>query len=117
MYCKIFTFAGLYGVAYIATYVGFATLMPPQTIVCDGMIHSHFSGSPSTRVFQNVHAEDILYCMRTPCMLPCRIFKWLSTLVICCPAPAVLAQVGASAPQASAPPGEPKDPETQKNFA
>jgi hypothetical protein len=113
VYCKSLTFIGVFGVAWIATYVGFLTCIPSDAIVCDGTFRGNYNGQ-TARVFDDVKAQDVLFWMRTPCCFPCRIIRWMKTLVICCPSPALsnLANAETQIPQASAPPqvGEPKNP-------
>lgn len=109
VWCKALTFIGVYGVAYLATYVGILTCIPPDAIVCNGLVQGN--RGEWIRVFPDILKEHVLYAMRTPFCLPCRFYNWLRTLIICCPSPEVmLVRQPPQTTSPSAPSGEPKNP-------
>jgi hypothetical protein len=106
VWCKSLTFVGVFLVSWVATYVGFSTCIPRETIVCDGIWRGNYNNQ-SIRVFDDILAQDVLYWMACPCCFPCRIFEWLRSRILCCPSKETLTVVTVIP---SAPPGEPKNP-------
>lgn len=107
VWCKSLTFAGVALFAWVATYSTMLFTVPIDEVLFSGLFYLR-NGRDTVRLFPEVQNGHVLYWMRTPCCFPYRIFKWLKTLVLCCPPEAALT----AAATASAPPqvvGEPKN--------